>query len=241
MAGPLAPGDAASAEADQAAIRATVDLGFTADKLLRLRRALGLSTPHMAGAPIDRAMIRAVRARQGGAGSGVLDEATVFVVDAGASWPHLAGARAAYAERSPWRDLDTARLEAIRARVGPALRVGDDDLSLGPARGRRTAAAVSARFVEQVVNWQLWHHRADAAVTWGLLSAEDLVDRLGVAREVVVAGDAPLDAAAPEATASPSGSSRTRRGRARWRTRTATSRARRPSSTRAGCARCATS
>lgn len=193
IAGPLSPEDAATVETDVEAIRANVALGLTGDKIRRLRAALGLrATARMAHA-IDRDVVRGIRRVQGGSGSGVLDEDTVFQLDLGASWRGAVG-RGRYLRSAPWTGLDRVRFDALRAQVLGAVRVSDADLAFV---GGRTI--VSERFIQQVVNWQFFHRAREEAVVWGFLAAADLAE-MGVDIEVVPTPASPDATPAPAPT-----------------------------------------
>lgn len=191
ISGPLDAGAASSAEGDVAAIQATVALGLTDDKILRLRSALGIPARPRTGAAIDRALVQAVRARQGDGGTGVIDEPTVFAIDLGASWPHLDGAPAHYRRNPPWAGMDAELLARVRATALPRLHAEAGDLAGPPA-------VATLRLAQQVVNWQFLARAAEATVAWGRLSARDLRD-LGVELPDTAASVEPTDGTAAPA------------------------------------------
>jgi hypothetical protein len=174
IAQPLSAEDAATAESDAAAIRETVRLGFSDPQIRSIRVALGLPVDRGRAYSIDRDLVRCVRRHQGEGGSGVLDEATIFRIDVGARWPGPFNPNA-YRRTPPWSSLDETQLDALRRDLIPVLGITDDDLQLSPERrGRSRYAVVSDHFMRRVVNWQLWNHRGEPNVRWGVLGEADL-------------------------------------------------------------------
>jgi hypothetical protein len=193
---PVVPGAGAETAEIGAAIAGNRELGFSRAHIAAIRRTLGVAPRPGA---FDRALVEAIIAFQrdhavASATPGVLDEATIFAIDFGALWDGASSAPRHYERTAPWNDLDDARLAVFRTTLAAPLHVVDSDLALSePRRGHRHAI-VTTRFVQQVYNWQFWHHRSGAMAT-GRLSDADLGE-LGLAP---VAPVAPVAPAAPAA------------------------------------------
>lgn len=163
----LAPGP----DPDGDAVVQMAALRLDPEVVLALRRALGLRPR---GGVLDRELVRSLRAHQGPAGTGVIDEATFLDLDPGRYT--LRGSRRGEALRhhrhaEPWSSFDADQVAAFADRLAPALHGEAGDVRPPPRRQR--GARVSLGFVCRVATWQLWN-RVPPSQADGKLTASDL-------------------------------------------------------------------